>query len=301
MNTLKTESSRSNRADTTSPKIETLVDDIYALLDSEQPLSEGAVDEIAEEIKRVLKMRLSAKKEPRNALSMSSVGTPCRRQLWYKEHKPELLEELPPHTKLKFMYGDIIECLLLGLAKATGHKVTGEQDTLELHGIKGHRDAVIDGVTVDVKSANSRSFLKFKNHELDTNDPFGYRDQLSCYVEASEDGVDKTRGAFLALDQELGHIVLDVYDKRSVDYKKQIEELHAMLAKTEPPARPFKDEEDGKSGNRVIPLNCKYCVAKTDCWKDVNDGRGLLKYVYSNGPRYFTRVVREPNPKVKEF
>jgi uncharacterized FlaG/YvyC family protein len=284
-----------------SKQIESLVPDIYALLGGESPLSEEDVDGIAEEIKRVLKMRLVAKKEARKTLSMSSVGSACWRQLWYKEHKPELLEELPPHTKLKFMYGDIIECLLLGLAKATGHKVTGEQDTLELHGVEGHRDAVIDGVTVDVKSANSRSFLKFKNHELDKNDPFGYRDQLSCYVEAAEDGVDKTRGAFLALDQELGHIVLDVYDKRSKDYKKQIEEMQAMLAKDTPPPRPFEDEEDGKSGNKVIPLNCRYCVAKEDCWKDVNNGRGLLKYVYSNGPRWFTRVVREPNPKVREF
>jgi len=291
---LKTESSPSK-------SIETLVPDIYALLGGESPLSEEAVDQIGEEIKKVLKLRLAAKKEKRKTLSISSIGAACRRQLWYKEHKPDLLEELPAHTRIKFLYGDIIECLLLGLAKASGHTVTGEQDTLHLHGIEGHRDAVIDGVTVDVKSANSRSFLKFKNHELDTNDPFGYRDQLDGYVEASEDGVDKTRGAFLALDQELGHIVLDVYPKRSKDYKAQIEEMQAMLAKDTPPPRPFTDEEDGKSGNKVIPLNCRYCAAKEECWKDVNNGRGLLKYIYSNGPRWFTRVVREPNPKVREF
>lgn len=283
---------------TTAKSLTNLVDDIYALLGQDKPLTEEQAEQIGEEVKAVFKKQLVESASKRPALSMSSLGSKCWRQLWYKHNKPECLEKIPPHTKLKFLYGHILEALLLGLAKATGWPVRGEQDTLSLHGIQGHRDAVIGDITVDVKSANSRSFNKFKNHELETNDPFGYIDQLSCYVKASEDGVDKTRGAFLAIDQELGHITVDEYEIKDKDYAKQIAEMQSMLAKADPPARPFKPEPDGKSGNEAIPLNCRYCAAKEECWKDANGGRGLIKYIYSNGPRWFTRVTREPRVPV---
>ena len=62
------------------------------------------------------------------------------------------------------MFGDILEELLLFLAKEAGHTVTGQQDTLSISGVNGHRDAIIDGRLVDVKSASSYSFRKFKNN-----------------------------------------------------------------------------------------------------------------------------------------
>ena len=33
---------------------------------------------------------------------------------------------------------------------------------------------------------------------------------------------------------------------------------------------------------------------KKDCWKDANDGQGLRKFKYSNGPKFFTKIVKEP-------
>lgn len=272
------------------------IDAIYELLSRDQPLTEEQVDAMTEDLGKTLKSALASPKDNR-ALRMSSVGTPCWRQLWFRRNKPECLEPLPPHTKLMFTIGHIAEAVVLSLLKAAGkNNVTGEQDVMELHGVRGHRDVVIDGVTYDVKTANTRSIHKFKNHELETNDPFGYIDQLSLYVAADTSGeVDKTKGRFLVFDKELGHLIEDEYPVRNKDYKKQIAEMQLMLVQAEPPSRPFGDEADGKSGNRVIPLNCRYCDAKQECWKDANGGRGLLKYIYSNGPRWFTRVVREPD------
>jgi hypothetical protein len=43
---------------------------------------------------------------------------------------------------------------------------------------------VIDGVTVDVKSASKYGFEKFLKHNLREDDPFGYISQLSSYVYA---------------------------------------------------------------------------------------------------------------------
>ena len=81
----------------------------------------------------------------------------------------------------------MIEELALTVAMAAGHDVKGQQGKLNVHGIKGHRDAVIDGMTVDVKSASPYAFKKFKDGTLRDDDPFGYISQLSSYVYAGKD------------------------------------------------------------------------------------------------------------------
>ena len=270
--------------------ITTLVEDIYGLFAKDVPLTNEQVDGIGKEITTVLKSRLALKSE-RRGLSMSSLGNKCLRQVWYKVNRPELAEPIPAHTKIKFLYGDILEALLLGLAKASGHKVEGEQDALELMGVPGHRDAVIDGVTVDVKSANSRGFEKFRHHKLETEDPFGYLAQIGSYVEAGTDDprvVVKSEGAFLAIDKELGNIALDRYRTDQVDHSKLAERVKRAVESVDPPERGYHPIADGKSGNEQLCMECRYCPHKKHCWP------GLRKFIYSNGPRWLTRVVREP-------
>ena len=80
---------------------------------------------------------------------MSSLGAKCSRQLWHKKYNPEEVEKLPYHVKLKYLFGHILEHLLLFLAREAGHTVEGEQQTLEINGVIGHRDALIDGVQTD--------------------------------------------------------------------------------------------------------------------------------------------------------
>jgi len=199
---------------------------------------------------------------------------------------------------LKLRFGDLIENLLLSLAKAAGHTVEGGQDEIVVDGIVGHRDAVIDGVTIDVKSASSPSFKKFEKNELRVDDPFGYIQQLTGYVYGAKDDpkvTDKTGGAFLVMDKTLGHICLDYYDLTP--------ELHLfpsrlvatkMMAtmKTEP-HREFDPVPDGKSGNMKLPAACSYCDYRKECWK------GLRTFIYSSGPVYLTKVANLP--KVPEF
>lgn len=280
--------------------LKTLVTDIYDLMSKDVPLTEDQAKAIGSSITATLLRRLASPQEKRKALSMSSLGSKCLRQLWYKANKPELAEPLAPHTKISFLYGDLLEDLLLGLAEASGHKVEGKQDTMSFAGIEGHRDAVIDGVTVDVKSANSRSFDKFKNHTLDKDDPFGYRDQMSLYVKAAKDDEAvqvKGEGAFLAIDKELGHVALDIYPALDKDYQLEADKIKVAISSETPPDRPFKPVPDGMAGNMVLCTTCKYCQYKEDCWEDANNGRGLIKYIFSNGPRWFVSLVRDPKPK----
>ena len=130
---------------------------------------------------------------------MSSIGAGDRK-LWYLHNlPPESQEILSGPTHIKFLYGHLLEELLLLLVKEAGHTVEGEQDTLEIEGVQGHRDSVIDGVTVDVKTASKWGFKKFQEATLFTDDPFGYIAQISAYMEAG-----KTDGAFLAINKESG-------------------------------------------------------------------------------------------------
>lgn len=268
----------------------TLAKDINQLLGSGHTPSAENVNDFSSAIAASIVKVLSEDPEP--SLRMSNIGTKCDRKLWYTINTPDKAEPLPPEVRLKFAFGHIVEELVLFLAKEAGHSVDGTQDTLSIGGVKGHRDAVIDGVVVDVKSASTYSYRKFEGHLTAEDDAFGYLDQLGAYLYASQDDekvVHKDRAAFIAVDKTLGHITVDVQPNTYKDYDKLVEEKKALVKLQVPPPRAFTDEPDGKSGNRKLCTECSYCSFKQTCWPN------LQTFFYSNGPRFLTVVSREPN------
>jgi len=113
------------------------------------------------------------------------MGPRCPKALWHSIHTPHLAQPLPPWAQIKYGYGHIIEALVITLAKAAGHEVTGEQDAIVFDGSKVIVTVFIDGNLVDVKSASSFGFKKFKDKSIATDDPFGYLDQLDGYLVAA--------------------------------------------------------------------------------------------------------------------
>lgn len=281
-----------------SPKqIETLVADIYDLLrpDYRHNFSDANVQNFGQRLATHVRRRLEMVRE-RPTLRLSNIGTKCRRKLWYSINEPDKAEPLSPAARFKFLFGDILEELLLFLGAEAGHDVKGTQDELEVNGVKGHRDAVIDGRLVDVKSASTYSFKKFASNGLREDDPFGYLDQLGGYLQASMDDElvsDKDVASFLVVDKTLGNIVLDTYPKNDVDYSSRVDELREMLAKEEPPDRHFDPVPEGKSGNMRLCTYCSYCDFKRHCHPN------LRTFLYSTGPVYLTHVAKEP--KVSEL
>lgn len=271
--------------------IDTLIDDIYRVVDEGTEIPEGLTESFAKELAEIVADRLSGRpREP--YLRLSNLGTKCDRRLWLEIRHPELVEKLPPEAKLKFLIGDLHEAILLFLAEASGHSVTGKQGELEIEGVKGHRDAVIDGITVDVKSASPFAFIKFQEGLTKEKDAFGYIEQLNSYMEAAVDDeavLNHELGAFLAADKVLGKLTLDVHKADpDLDVREVARRKKEMLASEELPPRAFSDEPDGKSGNRKLGTYCSYCPVKNSCWP------GLQVYTYSNGPRFLTKVAREP-------
>lgn len=286
----------------TAKKIDTLVEDIHKVVETRGGWDSVVNEHFKHSIGATMMGRLGPEEEPRasGTLRMSSIGQPCERKLWYQTNKDGEGEALLPSSRLKFLFGDMLEDLLLSLAKAAGHTVEGQQDTMTLKGIKGHRDAVIDGVTVDVKSASSYSYKKFKDHNLEYEDPFGYLWQLTSYVKAAEEDPlvkDKKGGAFLVIDKQHGHICLDYYDLEDTGHLGKVEELYDKRKESSKspvaPPRGFKEEPEGKSGNMKLGINCSYCDFKKVCHPN------LRTFLYARNPVFLTKVVKEP--KVMEI
>lgn len=272
-------------------KIETLVQDIRDRLTSGKPFDADTVDQFSHNLAKKLAIRLS-QENARPTLRMSNLGTKCDRKLWYSVNKPELAEPLSASARLKFLFGDILEEVLLFLARAAGHSVQSEQAEVTLNGVKGHIDGIVDGELLDCKSASSYGFRKFKDHGLEQDDPFGYIAQGDGYLTASSgnpDLVNKSRFHFLAVDKQLGQLALDTYPKQLVDYEKLIDDKRAMLSRATPPNRGYSDLPDGASGNRKLDIACSYCAYKSSCWSN------LRAFSYARKPVFLTKVVRTPN------
>ncbi len=271
--------------------LDTLVEDIYGLFTTDFKPSEDDVARFGLLLSRRISGRI-AEERAKPSLRLSNLGTPCERKLWYSINSPEDAEPLPPEARLKFLYGDILEELLLFLAAQAGHTVEGEQDAIFVEGVEGHRDAIVDGVTLDVKSASSYSFAKFADHLTPDNDAFGYLTQLDTYIEGGKDDprvLEKSLGGFLVVDKTLGKICLDRHKRNGVEYNKVVEAKRAMLASPTPPPRAFPVEPFGKSGNMKLGVQCSYCDFKKKCRPETRC------FAYSTGPVYLTKVVRPPD------
>lgn len=272
--------------------IRTLVKDIYGLFGSGHKATPEDVKELAEAMAVHVNNAL-ATREPRGTLRASIIGTKCKRKLWFDVNRPETAEALEPWTKLKFLYGNLLEEIILFLAKEAGHDVQKRQAEVKVNGVKGHIDGIIDGVLCDVKSASGYGMAKFREHRLEHDDPFGYKDQITFYNKALQDELTiKGEGAFLAVDKSNGQLVLDSYPITEYDRKKLVEKVDQsidLVNSDDLPDRGFSDLPDGSSGNRRLCMECSYCPYKEQCWS------GLRKFIYSTGPRWLTRVGKEPN------
>ncbi len=272
-------------------ELKTLPKDIYDLFnpDEDHVPSEENLEEFCTNLKELLRQRLAKYTPPNNPLRFSALGKP-NRQVWYDAHPIEGgKEKLVPKTYIKFLYGDIIEQLILFLTREAGHEVSHTQEQVEVDGVKGHIDAIVDGVVVDVKSASSFGYKKFKENSVTEDDPFGYVAQLSGYADVLTPG---KAGAWIANDKVAGDICVSPLSATIIKHHTpgpRIAELKEVIKSETPPERCYEDVPDGKSGNRKLSTPCSYCGHKFRCWDN------LRAFAYSTGPRFLTNVAKVPD------
>ena len=280
----------------------TLISDIYKLVSTkdvpEDVDIDSCIEQFGEKVKDLMRQEFTQKRDDTRKLRMSNIGREDR-FLWNVFNDVEKGEDIQPHTYVKFLYGHVIEELLLFLTRAAGHEVTDEQKKCEVNGIKGSMDCKINGVVTDVKSASTYGFRKFRDGTLAYDDPFGYVAQIKGYA-ASE---GETKYGWLAMDKQHGHLTYLLYNEEdkqapvhsliSYDIGEHIDRIKKLVELPTPPDVCYEPVADGKSGNQKLAVGCSYCTYKKVCWPSV---RGFL---YSTGPRYLVEVAHEP--KVQEI
>jgi hypothetical protein len=277
-------------------QLNTLVPDIYELLENLSngeplPITEEALDKTMASMKEaILHWATPRPRDTDFTVRMSNVGKPSR-QMWFEKRDPNGRGSVDGATQIKFLYGHVLEEIVLMLVRMAGHSVTDEQKEVVVDGIVGHMDCKINGQVVDVKSASKFAFNKFRNGTLSSDDPFGYLGQLAGYEKA--EGTDN--GGFLVINKESGELCMyvpDDLDKPNIETK-----IHTLLDELKldtPPELCYNPIPDGKKGNMQLPKGCSWCKYKHECHKDANDGKGLRTFQYSNGYRYFTHIESEP-------
>jgi len=276
--------------------IYTLVEDIYKLMDTREIGPDVNLDEeiehFGEAMKDLMRKEFTPQQRDNRKLRLSAIGKPDR-QLWSAANDLEK-EKLKPHTYIKFMYGHMIEEMLLLFIRLAGHKVTDEQKVCEVEGVKGHMDARVDGRLIDIKSTSTFGFKKFKDGTLAFDDPFGYIAQIKAYAHAEGD----TKYGWLAIDKQNGHLTYleydetdknaDVYDFISYDIAERVRNVKKIVEQPTPPTLCYESVPDGKSGNEKLATGCSYCDYKKHCYPE------LRTFLYSTGPRFLTKVVNPP-------
>ena len=287
-----------------SKTIHTLVDDIYRLMETKEAEKsvdvEAEIEKFGENMKTLMRTEFGRKRIRDNrTLRLSNIGRDDR-VLWNVVNGTEK-EAIQPATYIKFMYGHLIEEMLLFMTRMAGHEVSDEQRVCEVEGIKGHMDCKIDGIVIDVKSASSFGFKKFKDGTLAMDDAFGYVDQIKAYAHAC----GETEFGWLAMDKANGHLAVLKYDLEDTqapiykyikgDIKERIRHVKKLVGLPEPETFCTDSVPDGKSGNIKLGIKCSYCQYKKHCYPEVR------KFAYSYGPKFLINVEYEPNVQEVEI
>ena len=243
--------------------IHDVIPDIYKRMTNPVKINQDNLSTFLTNTTELMERYLEQERDQGNRanLRMSLIGR-ADRKIWMDINGPKKERELPFSMLMRFLYGSLVEELLLFLVKESGHSVTDEQKEVTLSGVVGHIDCKIDGEVVDVKSSSDYSFRK---------------------------------GYFLALNKSSGDIaLLEVTDFDLINASGRIKHIRSFLKDTKNKPEVCKvPVPDGKSGNMQLAKACSFCEHKEDCWPT------LRAFKYSNGVRYFTKIVKEP--KVDEI
>ena len=290
----------------TDKKIDTLLADIDQLLVNRESheLNYGNISEFQDAcviaIETMFEKRTSDK-----TLRMSNIGRKDR-QLWYDiNYKGNLDTKLEGKDVIKFLYGNLVEALLVFLIKEAGHSVTHEQLEVEVDGIKGHIDGLVDEELADIKSASSFGFKKFKDGSLlnGDGDPFGYVGQLSGYHKGVSNKIKcGDRAHFIAMNKVDGSLAtLTLEGMELEDSSIRIKHIKEVVANKDKPERCYEPTKEGAKGNLALPFACNYCAYKDNCWQDACDGVGIRSFQYSQSVKKFVKITEKGMPRVKEI
>ena len=139
--------------------IDTLVEDIYTLMkdrNSDKSVDvESGIDRFREAMKDIMRKEFlpSTKGRDGRKLRLSSVGKNDLVQ-WFS-YNGYRGERIKPYTLIKFMYGHMIEEMLLLFTRLAGHEVTDEQKAVSVGGVGAPSASPPDARAPEMRSEKS--------------------------------------------------------------------------------------------------------------------------------------------------
>lgn len=247
---------------------------IYGLLglNEDLPIPEDIFSEFSASVIHGLQRQIFSEKVERGGLRLSQIGK-CYRQQWYMAKKYPS-EPLQPRAKMTFLFGDIVEAVMVALIKASGIHLHSEQKEVVFDGIVGHIDGIVtvDGrdYLFECKSMSDGNFKQLTSVGL--GDDFGYLSQVNSYMHCL--GLD--RCILMAVNKNTGHIAeVEVHkdNKLVTNIKKGIKLLKSCLNTDKLPPRKYEPvlekSKGGHTGRMILPIPCSYCAYKNFCWENL--------------------------------
>jgi hypothetical protein len=243
-----------------------IVDKINSYLSGKLEINEYIAHNIGQLAQWSFKRQFMEDHESSNTISLSQAGK-CTRQLAYKyQNYAKKGKEIDSRAKIIFWQGDLVELMLMKLAKLAGCNImaTGLNQLNvsipikkeipmaddEIVEVKGHPDGILLADTtylVECKSMSSYSFKRFQGGEIDDS----YLTQINMYLWALK--LSKCVVVGLNKDSGVLHELVIEWDAKITN--KGIDNLTNVLNSNHLPAGWYTFDEK----TRHYPWQCLYC------------------------------------------
>ena len=242
------------------------------------------IEMFKQDCEQAIRKQFTEPREKEFRIRMSNIGKPlCQLQMDKKYSGDDSIVSYENYNfKLRNLFGDIIEAVVVMLLRAVKAKVEGVQGEVGLNtpyfDIKGTYDIIIDDKVYDIKSASPFAFeKKFGEngggfHKIAEDDTFGYLSQGYLYSEAT----GKSFGGWIVVNKATGEMLVTQPPEDDTEYRTQaLEKVNTnikALMEDAPFERCYELEDEvfyrKNTGNKVLSTICSYCPYKHKCWGD---------------------------------
>jgi hypothetical protein len=205
---------------------------------------------------------LSEKKESRDYMGTSGLGSECDRQLWYSYKTPKPVDSAK--TMRIFKVGHVLEPVIVEWLRKAGLTVftedkNGEQFGFEDGIIAGHIDGVVLGIPfaekiphlLEIKTANNFRFKEFVKNGFCSDEK--YKTQIHVYMYKMK----LPRCLVVVKNKDTSEIYYEIIE---------IDEFHAISAINRGKEIGEMDEMPSRKYPSKAFFKCQYCNYKPECW-----------------------------------
>lgn len=234
---------------------------------------------------------MQQEEKPRDYVGLSSCG---EHELLLALKKLGIKERFTHRTYMIFLTGHLWEALIIEAMNNYGLEVTGQQNTLEFHGFKGHIDGIFEDHLLEFKTMSDKSFKSFiKTPEKNTK----YVYQLGVYAHC----MDTEKAGWICLNKQTMELAYVPYP---FEYQEailqRVEEKSRILScintlddvryiyVPEPKDEVFKKE---RTGLKLVPLIFSYSDFRDAFYETYESTNGYNKpTTYVSGIKPFEQT-----------